>query len=192
MIAPKPVKCKGCGHPFSAEQLAGASRVVKCTYCGTTQRLKRRVVRRRGTAIVDTPGGILVVAGRRMRFMLPGGGARKGESRRDAAIRELKEETGLTARTSSYLFSYDDPKDGRRVRSLLKVFLIEAEGVPRPDNHEVRYVEYWRSGLDLQLSDSARAIIDRYLTGSRQCPRTPEGPAAEARRDGACSRLERA
>jgi 8-oxo-dGTP diphosphatase len=167
MMAPRPVKCNGCGHPFTAEQLSSASRVLTCTYCGTPHRLKRRVVRRRGTAIVDTPGGILVVAGRRMRFMLPGGGARKGESRRDAAIRELKEETGLTAKNSDYLFSYDDPKDGRRVRSLHKVFLIEAEGVPRPDNHEVRYVEYWRKGLDLQLSDSSRAIIDRYLTRFR-------------------------
>lgn len=152
---------------FSAEQLSSASRVVTCTYCGTPHRLRRRVVRRRGTAIVDTPGGILVVAGRRMRFMLPGGGARKGESRRDAAIRELREETGLTATNSSYLFSYDDPKDGRRVRSLHKVFLIEAQGVPRPDNHEVRYVEYWRRGLDLQLSDSTRAIIDKYLARFR-------------------------
>ena len=166
-MALKPVKCNGCGHPFSAEQLASASRVVTCTYCGTQHRLKRRLVRRRGTAIVDTPEGILVVAGRRMRFMLPGGGARKGETRRDAAIRELKEETGLTATTSSYLFSYDDPKDGRRVRSLHKVFLVEAEGVPSPDNHEVRYVQYWRNGLNLQLSDSARAIIDRYVAGFR-------------------------
>lgn len=109
----------------------------------------------------------MVVAGRRMRFMLPGGGARKGETRREAAIRELREETGLTARNSDYLFSYDDPKDGRRVRSLHKVFLIEAEGVPRPDNHEVRYVEYWRKGLDLQLSDSTKAIIEKYLARYR-------------------------
>jgi 8-oxo-dGTP diphosphatase len=164
MMVPKSVKCSGCGHLFTAEQLSGASRVITCSYCGTTLKLKKRVIRRRGTAIVDTPSGILVVAGRRMRFMLPGGGAQKGETRRDAAIRELKEETGLTAKNSNYLFSYDDPKDGRRVRSLHKVFLIEAEGVPRPDNHEVRYVEYWRRGLDLQLSDSTRAIIDKYLS----------------------------
>jgi 8-oxo-dGTP diphosphatase len=168
-MALKPVNCKGCGHPFSAEQLRSASRVIECSYCGTPYRLKRKreIVRRRGTAIVDTPGGILVVAGRRRRFMLPGGGALKGESRRDAAVRELKEETGLTAKTSEYLFSYDDPKTDRWVRSLHKVFLIEAEGVPSPDNHEVRYVEFWNEGMDLVLNDSTRAIIDRYLTSFR-------------------------
>jgi len=172
MIALKSVKCTACGRPFNAEQLSGASRVITCSNCGTPYELKRkrRIVRRRGTAIVDTPRGILVVAGKRMRFLLPGGGALKGESRRDAVMRELKEEIGLTATSCNYLFSYDDPKDGRRVRNLHKVFLIEAEGAPTPDNHEVRYVEYWNSGMNIQLSDSARAIIDKYVASFRHYP----------------------
>jgi len=44
------------------------------------------IVRRRGTAIVETPNGILVVAGRSKKFMLPGGGAEKRESRKRAAM----------------------------------------------------------------------------------------------------------
>jgi len=51
--------------------------------------------RRRGTAIVDTSRGILVVSHGNRTFYLPGGGAEKGESQKNAAIRELKEETGL-------------------------------------------------------------------------------------------------
>ncbi|MDA4134460.1 MAG: NUDIX domain-containing protein [Thaumarchaeota archaeon] len=172
MIALKSVRCNACGHPYTVEQLAGASRVITCSNCGTPHQLKqkRRIVRRRGTALIDTPRGILLVAGKRRRFLLPGGGALKGETRRDAVVRELKEEIGLTVKTSSYLFSYDDPKDGRRVRNLHKVFLVEAEGTPTPDNHEVRYVEYWNSGMDILLSDSARAIIDRYLAGLKHQP----------------------
>ena len=88
----------------------------------------------------------------------------------DAVVRELKEEIGLTVKTSRYLFSYDDPKDGRRVRNLHKVFLVEAEGTPTPDNHEVRYVVYWNNGMDVLLSDSAKAIIDRYLASIEQQP----------------------
>lgn len=45
--------------------------------------------RRRGTAIVETKRGILLTAGRRGRFILPGGGANRGESRFVAALREL-------------------------------------------------------------------------------------------------------
>ena len=136
-----------------------------CTHCGRPYqpRRGRQILRRRGTAIVDTPQGILVVAGKRRRFVLPGGGARKGESRKDAAIRELREETGLSARTSTYLFSYNSPRNRRRVRNLHKVFLIEAEGVPKPDNHEVKYMEYWKRGANIHLTDSAKVIIERYL-----------------------------
>ena len=53
--------------------------------------------RRRGTVIVDTPKGILVVNEGESTYYLPGGGARIGESGRNAAIRELLEETGLRA-----------------------------------------------------------------------------------------------
>jgi len=48
------------------------------------------VHRRRGTTIVDTPNGILVVSEGGRTYYLPGGVARKGESRRKAAIRELR------------------------------------------------------------------------------------------------------
>ena len=51
--------------------------------------------RRRGTAIIETERGIILTAGHRGSFILPGGGAERGESRFVAAIRELKEETGI-------------------------------------------------------------------------------------------------
>jgi 8-oxo-dGTP pyrophosphatase MutT (NUDIX family) len=74
-------------------------------------------VRRRGSVIVHTPNGILVVSEGGRTFLLPGGVARRHESRRSAAIRELKEETGLEAVDCSYLFEYKVKvhKDRRKV-----------------------------------------------------------------------------
>ena len=60
---------------------------------------ERQIVRRRGTAIVDSSLGILLVSSRGRIFLLPGGGTKKEESRMDAALRGLKDETGLTAKS---------------------------------------------------------------------------------------------
>ena len=84
-------------------------------------------IRRKGAAIVDTPHGILVVLGRSRKFVLPGGGANKGESRKKAAIRELYEETGLKTKKITYLFRYVGSRFHTRrgeVRNHAKVFLI--------------------------------------------------------------------
>ena len=63
--------------------------------------------RRRGTAIVDTLRGILVVSHDNRTFYLPGGGAEKGESQKTAAIREIKEETSLETVACKFLFKYE-------------------------------------------------------------------------------------
>src|SRR3989344_8971739 len=110
------------------------------------------IVRRRGTAIVDTPKGILVCSGRRKIFLLPGGGTERKskESRRKAAMRELREETGLKAYSSKYLFTYNEGKyylDGRKrkIVNLHKVFLIKARGYARPRG-EVKHLAYYKNG----------------------------------------------
>lgn len=126
------------------------------------------IVRRRGTAIVETPKGILVTASRNKLFLLPGGGAEKWESRRRATIRELKEETGLKAYSWKYLFTHHEPKysyDGKRrkIRNLHKVFLIKATGNPKPNYHDVSHIAYWKPGSDVNISRTTRKIIDVYL-----------------------------
>lgn len=126
------------------------------------------ITRRRGTAIVETPKGILVTASRNKLFLLPGGGAEKWESRRKATIRELKEETGLKAYSWKYLFTHNEPKysnDGkkRKIRNLHKVFLIKASGYPKPNYHDVSHIAYWKPGCDVHISRTTKEILIKYL-----------------------------
>jgi 8-oxo-dGTP diphosphatase len=95
---------------------------------------------------------------------LPGGGAEKQESGEAAAIRELKEETGLQATSAIYLFSHIGGVRRRSfglARNHHRVFLIQAKGQPRP-HHEIKAIRYYRAGEEINLSSSARKIIEKY------------------------------
>ncbi len=119
--------------------------------------------RRRGTAIVDTPNGILVVSVGGRTYYLPGGGARRGESRRKAAIRELKEETGLIADDCSYLLEYASHSNYH------KIFLIKGIGEPKP-LHEIRHIAYFNpENPKIHASASTRKIIELYFGIRREC-----------------------
>jgi 8-oxo-dGTP diphosphatase len=116
-------------------------------------------MRRRGTAIVVNKEGIrkgiLVVAMRNKLFLLPGGGANKGESRRKAAMRELYEKTGLRAHSVKFLFSIKTAMDH-------KVFLIKAKGHPRP-RMEIKHIGWWTSHSKFRISRGTRKIIEKFL-----------------------------
>ncbi|MDP2666833.1 MAG: NUDIX domain-containing protein [Candidatus Diapherotrites archaeon] len=114
------------------------------------------MTRRRGTAIVDIPGkGILLASDKHRTFMLPGGGAGKGESRRRAAIRELEEETDLETVSCEFLFEVNTSVNH-------KVFLIKPKGYERPKN-EIKYLVWWNQGDKIKMSNGTKKILNFYL-----------------------------
>jgi ADP-ribose pyrophosphatase YjhB (NUDIX family) len=119
----------------------------------------------RGTAIVDSPNGVLVVTGNEKTYYLPGGRARPGESCKMAAIRELNEETGLIATDTTYLFDYEDSdlrkdRKGDFFRDSHKVFQIESIGKAVP-KMEITSLTYF-NGSNARISRATRKILEKY------------------------------
>ena len=124
--------------------------------------------RRRGTAIVETQHGILLTAGRRGKpFILPGGGAKRGESRFIAALRELTEETHLSPYSAEVIFKHKGKTrpsiSGRhKFQDHHTVCVIKASGTPRPGGGDAKRIAYYYPSCNVWISTTTKEIIERY------------------------------
>lgn len=122
----------------------------------------------RGVAVVLDAERVLVIKRRRKGLeyaVLPGGGVEAGESAADAALRELREETSLSARVDSLLWHRSD--DGREASYFL---MSDVRGIPVLSGDELAkhsadnsFVLAWSNadeldGLELQPRDIRPAL----------------------------------
>jgi 8-oxo-dGTP diphosphatase len=123
--------------------------------------------RRRGTAIIETSKGIILTAGRHGAFILPGGGTKKDESRFVAAIRELKEETGLSAYSAQIIFKHkgriQPTHSGRhKFQDHHTVCVVKASGTPRPGGGDAKRISFFYPGCKVKISPTTIEIIEKY------------------------------
>lgn len=110
--------------------------------------------RRRASAIVQHPQGIVLVLMRHLDAMLPGGGVHDHETEQDGVLRELLEETGLVAQEATFLFQVESSYQTNAV------FWVLAPGTPQPHN-EIDAIAYFPDPT-LRLSSQTQLILRRF------------------------------
>ncbi len=131
-----------------------------------------------GAFVVNEKGEILLER-RRDNGMwgLPGGAVLPGETLRETAIREIREETGLDVEITGFLGMYSDPLDGRIVcypdngdlahiiDAIFTAVVVSGELRPSEESYEVRF--FSQDSLPDNIVDPGIRPLRDFLDGKR-------------------------
>jgi 8-oxo-dGTP diphosphatase len=113
----------------------------------------------RATVICEQDRHILLVRKPRCRWTLPGGKVEAGETHADAAMRELEEETGLTAEDVLYLMEL---RSGSTRHHVYEASVVNLDQV-RPQNEIIDYMWHPLDAMhNLKVSDATLRIAKAF------------------------------
>lgn len=117
--------------------------------------------------IIEFNDGIVLINRKNPPFgwALPGGFVDYGESIETAALREAKEETGLSIELVRQFHTYSDPGRDPRHHTISTVFIARAKERPTAGHDAAATDVFARGNLPEKIAFDHREIINDYYTG---------------------------
>ena len=117
--------------------------------------------------IIEYRGGIILVKRRNPPYgwAIPGGFVDCGESLEEAAAREAKEETGLTAELVRQFHAYSEPDRDARFHTVSVVFIAKGKGELHAADDAVDARVFTKDNLPGEIAFDHRAILEDYFSG---------------------------
>jgi ADP-ribose pyrophosphatase YjhB (NUDIX family) len=137
----------------------------KCPRCGYLTQKHRNPVPTVDIIIEYDDQGLVLIerANPPYGWALPGGFVDYGESLETAAIREAREETGLTVTLLGQFHTYSDPQRDPRQHTISTVFIAQGHGTPKASD-DARHLEIFPpEQLPEVLAFDHKLILTDYL-----------------------------
>lgn len=117
--------------------------------------------------IIETGGGVVLVRRKNPPhgWALPGGFVDYGESLEEAAVREAREETGLSVELIRQFHTYSDPGRDPRQHTITTVYVARAEGRPRAGDDAGAAEVFTEETLPQEIAFDHRRILEDYFKG---------------------------
>lgn len=137
----------------------------KCPQCGHVTQRHRNPVPTVDIIIECRDQGLILIerANPPSGWALPGGFVDYGESLETAAIREAREETGLSVTLLGQFHTYSDPQRDPRQHTITTVYVAVGDGVPQAADDARTLAIFAPSQLPETLAFDHKRILADYL-----------------------------